>query len=86
MLEKDLEKYNQIDLYNRIEIPLLKTLALMENEGINLDIKFLDKLSEKTKTEVNDLAEKIYKEAEAEFNISSPKQLGEILFDQMKIR
>ena len=85
MLEKDLEKYNQIDLYNRIEIPLLKTLALMENEGINLDVKFLDKLSEKTKTEVNDLAEKIYKEAEAEFNISSPKQLGEILFDQMKI-
>ena len=85
MPEKDLEKYNQIDLYNRIEIPLLKTLALMENEGINLDIKFLDKLSEKTKTEVNDLAEKIYKEAEAEFNISSPKQLGEILFDQMKI-
>ena len=85
MLEKDLEKYNQIDLYNRIEIPLLKTLALMENEGINLDIKFLDKLSEKTKTEVNDLAEKIYKEAGAEFNISSPKQLGEILFDQMKI-
>ena len=85
LLEKDLKKYNQIDLYNRIEIPLLKTLALMENEGINLDIKFLDKLSEKTKTEVNDLAEKIYKEAEAEFNISSPKQLGEILFDQMKI-
>ena len=57
----------------------------MENEGINLDVKFLDKLSEKTKTEVNDLAKKIYKEAEAEFNISSPKQLGEILFDQMKI-
>ena len=57
----------------------------MENEGINLDVKFLDKLSEKTKTEVNDLAEKVYKEAGAEFNISSPKQLGEILFDQMKI-
>ena len=57
----------------------------MENEGINLDIKFLDKLSKKTKTEVNSLAEKIYKEAGTEFNISSPKQLGEILFDQMKI-
>ena len=85
MLEKDLEKYSQIDLYNRIEIPLLKTLALMENEGINLDIKFLAKLSEKTKTEVNGLAEKIYKEAGVEFNISSPKQLGEILFDKMKI-
>ena len=85
LLEKDLEKYNQIDLYNRVEIQLLKTLALMENEGINLDIKFLDKLSKKTKTEVNSLAEKIYKEAGTEFNISSPKQLGEILFDQMKI-
>ncbi len=85
LLEKDLEKYSQIDLYNRIEIPLLKTLALMENEGINLDIKFLAKLSEKTKTEVNGLAEKIYKEAGVEFNISSPKQLGEILFDKMKI-
>jgi DNA polymerase-1 len=57
----------------------------MENEGINLDIKFLGKLSEKTKAEVNDLAEKIYKEAGEEFNISSPKQLGKILFDQMKI-
>jgi DNA polymerase-1 len=85
LLEKDLEKYNQINLFKKIEIPLLKTLALMENEGINLDVKFLNRLSEKTKGYVDDLAKKIYAEAGVEFNISSPKQLGEILFDKMKI-
>ena len=85
MLEKDLEKYNQIDLYYKIEIPLLKTLALMENEGVNLDVKFLKNLSEETTVHINSLAQKIYKEAGVEFNISSPKQLGEILFNQMKI-
>ncbi len=85
LLEKDLEKYNQINLFKKIEIPLLKTLALMENEGINLDVKFLNRLSEKTKGYVDDLAKKIHAEAGVEFNISSPKQLGEILFDKMKI-
>ncbi|MFL2609711.1 MAG: DNA polymerase I, partial [Flavobacteriaceae bacterium] len=85
LLEKDLEKYNQIDLYYKIEIPLLKTLALMENEGVNLDVKFLKNLSEETTVHINSLAQKIYKEAGVEFNISSPKQLGEILFNQMKI-
>ena len=85
LLEKDLEKYNQINLFKKIEIPLLKTLALMENEGINLDVNFLNRLSEKTKDYVDDLAKKIHAEAGVEFNISSPKQLGEILFDKMKI-
>ena len=85
LLEKDLKKYNQFDLFNKIEIPLLKTLALMENEGVNLDVKFLKKLSQETTVHINSLAQKIYKEAGLEFNISSPKQLGEILFNQMKI-
>ena len=44
LLRSDLEKFNQIKLYNEIEIPLLKTLAKMEIEGINLDVKFLKKL------------------------------------------
>ena len=48
LLKSDLEKFNQIKLYNEIEIPLLKTLAKMEIEGINLDVKFLKKLSERT--------------------------------------
>ena len=81
----DLEKFNQIKLYNEIEIPLLKTLAKMEIEGINLDVKFLKKLSERTTNELEDITKEIYELAGEEFNISSPKQLGEVLFDKMKI-
>ena len=75
----------QIKLYNEIEIPLLKTLAKMEIEGINLDVKFLKKLSERTTSEMEDITKEIYELAGEEFNISSPKQLGEVLFDKMKI-
>ena len=85
LLRSDLEKFNQIKLYNEIEIPLLKTLAKMEIEGINLDVKFLKKLSERTTNELEDITKEIYELAGEEFNISSPKQLGEILFDKMKI-
>ena len=85
LLESDLKKYNQLNLYKKIEIPLLYTLAQMEIEGINLDINFLKKLSEKTSKELNDISKNIYDLAGEEFNISSPKQLGEILFDKMKI-
>ena len=85
LLKSDLEKFNQIKLYNEIEIPLLKTLAKMEIEGINLDVKFLKKLSERTTIELEDITKEIYELAGEEFNISSPKQLGEVLFDKMKI-
>ena len=85
LLKSDLEKFNQIKLYNEIEIPLLKTLAKMEIEGINLDVKFLKKLSERTTKELEDITKEIYELAGEEFNISSPKQLGEVLFDKMKI-
>ena len=85
LLKSDLEKFNQIKLYNEIEIPILKTLAKMEIEGINLDVKFLKKLSERTTNELEDITKEIYELAGVEFNISSPKQLGEVLFDKMKI-
>ena len=85
LLKSDLEKFNQIKLYNEIEIPLLKTLAKMEIEGINLDVKFLKKLSERTTNELEDITKEIYDLAGEEFNISSPKQLGEVLFDKIKI-
>ena len=85
LLKSDLEKFDQIKLYNEIEIPLLKTLAEMEIEGINLDVKFLKKLSERTTRDLDKITTEIYELAGEEFNISSPKQLGEILFDKMKI-
>ena len=85
LLKKDLETYKQLKLYNEIEIPLLKTLAEMEIEGINLDVKFLKQLSQKTSGELEKITKKIFELSGEEFNISSPKQLGEILFDKMKI-
>lgn len=72
-------------LFNDIEIPLLQVLADMELEGINLDKEFLVSLSGDLDNDIKNLEEKIYREAGEEFNIGSPKQLGEILFDKMKL-
>ena len=85
LLISDLRKFHQLELYNNIEIPLLKTLALMETEGINLDVKFLKNLSKRTTDELGKITKKIFELSGEEFNISSPKQLGEILFEKMKI-
>ena len=85
LLISDLRKFHQLELYNNIEIPLLKTLALMETEGINLDVKFLKNLSKRTTEELGKITKKIFEFSGEEFNISSPKQLGEILFEKMKI-
>ena len=85
LLISDLRKFHQLELYNNIEIPLLKTLALMETEGINLDVKFLKNLSKRTSDELGKITKKIFELSGEEFNISSPKQLGEILFEKMKI-
>ncbi|QCX01245.1 DNA polymerase I [Aggregatimonas sangjinii] len=73
------------DLFNDIEIPLLRVLADMELEGIKLDEEFLYSLSEDLNNDIASLEKKIYEAAEVEFNIGSPKQLGEILFDKMKL-
>ena len=85
LLNKDLEKFKLLELYKSIEIPLLKTLSKMERVGVNIDSHFLKNLSKKTTKDLNILKEKIFKIAGLEFNISSPKQLGEVLFDRLKI-
>lgn len=73
------------ELFNTIEIPLLHVLAQMELEGINLDKEFLNSLSTNLDNDITSLEAKIYEEAGEEFNIGSPKQLGEILFDKLKL-
>ncbi|MFT4832230.1 MAG: DNA polymerase-1 [Psychroserpens sp.] len=73
------------DLFNNIEIPLLHVLADMELEGIKLDTDFLHSLSKDLDSDIKNLETKIYEDAGEEFNIGSPKQLGEILFDKMKL-
>ncbi len=72
-------------LFNEIEIPLLHVLADMELEGITLDKEFLNSLSEALDNDIKNLEASIYREAGEEFNIGSPKQLGEIHFDKMKL-
>ncbi|OMP32649.1 DNA polymerase I [Mangrovimonas sp. DI 80] len=82
---KELGAANTQALFDDIEVPLLRVLAAMELEGINLDQEFLKQLSEALNKDIADLEQKIYTEAGEEFNIASPKQLGDILFDKLKL-
>ena len=72
-------------LFEDIEVPLLRVLADMEREGINLDKDFLKNLSTALDTDIKALETKIYEQAGEEFNIGSPKQLGDILFGKMNL-
>ena len=83
--EKELDEAGTRKLFDDIEIPLLRVLAAMEVEGINLDVNFLESLSGDLNADIERLTSEIYEEAGEEFKISSPKQLGEILFDKMKL-
>ncbi len=83
--EKELGEANIQKLFDEIEIPLLRVLANMELEGINLDVDFLNGLTNDLEKDINNLVSKIYEEAGEEFNIASPKQLGIVLFEKMKL-
>lgn len=83
--EKELGEANTQKLFDDIEIPLLRVLAAMELEGINLDTKFLNSLSEDLNNDILNLEKQIYEAAGEEFNIGSPKQLGIILFEKLKL-
>ena len=83
--EKELGDANIQKLFDDIEIPLLRVLAAMEVEGINLDVAFLNSLSEDLNNDIKTLESKIYETAGEEFNIASPKQLGIILFEKLKL-
>ncbi|MFA4852850.1 MAG: DNA polymerase I, partial [Bacteroidales bacterium] len=72
-------------LFDEIEMPLVHVLASMEAEGVKIDIKALNEYSLQLKQEIEELTKEIYSMAGTEFNIASPKQLGEILFDKLAI-
>jgi len=83
--EPELKKANAIDLFHDIEVPLVPVLASMEAEGVRLDISALRDYSGQLEKEIADLEKEIHQLAGEKFNISSPKQLGEILFEKLKI-
>ncbi len=80
-----LSELDMVDLYDKIEMPLVKVLADMEETGIRVDREVLEKMQEELKGRIDELETEIYELAGSKFNISSPKQLGEILFDNLGI-
>ena len=83
--EEQLKEKNQIDLFRNIEMPLMKVLADMESEGVLVDRNIIDEYSVKLTAKVDELTHEIWNLAETEFNINSTKQLGEILFEKLKL-
>ncbi|MDO6737144.1 DNA polymerase I [Wenyingzhuangia sp. 2_MG-2023] len=85
LFRKELNQNNLENLYDRIELPLLKVLATMELEGINLDVDYLKNLSIDLTSDILTLERDIHSLAGEEFNIASPKQLGIVLFENLKL-
>ena len=79
----ELRKINAIELYETLELPLADCLADMEIEGFPIDVKTLDSFGDVFKEKQAQLAKEIYELAGEEFNLSSPKQIGEILFNKL---
>ena len=81
----NLKNEKLMNIYETFEKPLIKILAHMEMDGIKLDKKFLNKLSENFQKKISDLEKKIFKISKKEFKIGSTKQLGEVLYNDLKI-
>lgn len=84
-LQGELTQTGLLRLFNDIEMPLVFVLAAMEYEGVSIDTQELKSISTELKERIEVFEKEIYEMAGQEFNISSPKQLGEILFDKLKI-
>ncbi len=82
---KNLKSEKLINIYEIFEKPLIKILACMEIEGVEIDSKFLQSLSKKFEKKILKLEKDIFKISKKEFNIGSPKQLGEIIYNDLKI-
>ncbi|HBK70078.1 MAG TPA: DNA polymerase I, partial [Flavobacteriaceae bacterium] len=83
--EKELEESKLTKLFNTVELPLVSVLTAMEIEGINLNTDFLASLSKDITVDILKLEKAIYSQADEEFNIASPKQLGIVLFEKLKL-
>ena len=80
-----MKEEEQLELFSNIEMKLSSVLASMEIEGVRVDTKVLDKMGENINKKLDELTSEIYNYAGEEFNIQSPKQLGEILFEKLEI-
>jgi len=83
--EKELGKNEQRALLDKVELPLVRVLAAMELAGISIDVPYLNEMSNVLQQEAIALAQRIFEQAGETFNLASPKQLGPILFDKLKL-
>lgn len=86
VLNKMMQDNELEELYATIEEPLIRVLCDMEYEGVNLDVNFLNDYSKELQVLIQKQEQEIYKLAGTHFNISSPKQVGEVLFDRLKVK
>ncbi|MEK9786602.1 MAG: DNA polymerase I [Candidatus Pelagibacter sp.] len=82
---KSLKSEKLFNIYEIFEKPLIKILAFMEIEGIKIDNKFLNSLSSKFEKKIEKIQKEIFKISKKDFNIASPKQLGEVIYNDLKI-
>ncbi len=85
LLKKNLIREKLENIYELFEKPLIKILANMEIQGVKVDDKFLNILSKKFEKKISSIEDKIYKISKKKFNIASTKQLGEIMYEDLKI-
>ncbi len=85
VLQKKLEESNLFGLCEEMEFPLIEVLAAIEKTGIKIDTEILSQISKELERMIENLGNEVYKLAGGDFNINSPKQLGEILFNKMKL-
>jgi DNA polymerase I len=85
LFEPILNANSEKDLFEKVEMPLVPVLAAMETEGVNIDVNFLKKFSGELEIIAKEAEGKVMEIAGVKFNLASPKQLGEILFDKLKI-
>lgn len=84
-MEPQLDENNARKVFEKIEMPLVPVLADMEREGVRIDADFLKQYSHEIGSEIQEIEKRIYDQAGEKFNISSPLQLGKILFDKLKL-
>lgn len=84
-IEPLLHKNNVFKLFDEVEVPLMNVLVKMETEGVRIDPDFLNEMSEELQKDIITVEDKIYEACGLRFNIGSPKQLGDVLFDHLKI-
>ena len=84
-LAKQMKEKKLLEIYNEVELPLMSVLGKMQSRGVKVDLGWLKSLSKKLAKRIDELTKQIHKEAKTEFNIASPIQLREVLFEKLKI-